>query len=734
MVKKQKSIFRYERVNYLSLAFIIIIGILCLVNIGRGASAEIEESLIDNKALELTGQDEITEEPEESEEEKEPVIIEDQIPAKIIGDETPSHKNSDGLDFSTKSLIVETNNYDSIKSYPNVKNVFSNIYKISFGSIEATSAAYDNLSLNGDIINVRPDIELKQFSLGKQTNIKPYSIVNEDDGFSWGTSDIGADLYTTWHYLAENDKNNVVRVAVLDSGVFQEHVFFEGNRIATSSHTRNYVSNTSGFDDDNGHGTAVASIIAQSTPENVKIFPSKVLDRDGRTTNFSSILEAAYNAAAYDKASIINLSLGANDYTCTEADRSDLQRIIDAGAIIIAASGNEGRHSVSFPANCSNVIAVGSTDKNRQRSSFSNYGPEIDFVMPGSMMNVAYFSITDSSTDKIIQEEGTSLSTPFLTAAAALIKTEHPNYNQSQLLSALEQYTVNLGNAEYYGKGIVDFGTKMFATPRIQATPSAKDWTLTDNVSVFGVCREKIVAKAVTVGSNDPVWSDVSNANYYSRTSWVDFKANNTYKFWYKTETGRTGYTTAEIKYIDRLSPNIASEPKIYDSDTPTTIGVDVLDSQSGLASAKLYYRKKESSSDYTVKTNSYNNINTQTSAKFTLTDLEDDTDYSAYITVSDKLGNKSQTDTFTFKAMAASQNPSSDPDDGQQNSQQGDIDNQQANTAAITGITPEAVKTGATSVNSPKTEDNLPTSISVFAISSVVIAAGYHFIAGRRR
>ena len=105
MVKKQKSIFRYERVNYLSLAFIIIIGILCLVNIGRGASAEIEESLVDNEALELTKQDEIIEEPEESEE-KETIIIEDQIPAKIIGDEKPSHKNSDGLDFSTKSLMT----------------------------------------------------------------------------------------------------------------------------------------------------------------------------------------------------------------------------------------------------------------------------------------------------------------------------------------------------------------------------------------------------------------------------------------------------------------------------------------------------------------------------------------------------------------------------------------------------------------------------------------------------
>lgn len=729
MVKKQKSIFRYERVNYLSLAFIIIIGILCLVNIGRGASAEIEESLVDNEALELTKQDEIIEEPEESEE-KETIIIEDQIPAKIIGDEKPSHKNSDGLDFSTKSLIVETNNYDSIKIYPNVKNVFSNIYKISFDSIEATSAAYDSLSSNSDIINVRPDIELKQFSLGKQTEIKPYSIVSEDDGYSWGTSDIGADLYTAWHYLAGNDKNNIVRVAVLDSGVFQGHVFFEGDRIATSSHTRNYVDGTSGFDDDNGHGTEVASIIAQSTPENVKIYPSKVLDRDGHTTNFSSILEAAYNAAAYDKASIINLSLGASNYTCTEADRSNLQRIIDAGAMIIAASGNEGQNSVSFPANCSNVIAVGSTDRSRQHSSFSNYGPEIDFAMPGSEMRVAH----NSNTTAIALAEGTSLSAPFLTAAAALIKTEHPNYNQSQLLSALEQYTVNLGNAQLFGKGIVDFGTKMFGTPRIQATPSAKDWMLTDNVSVFGVCKEKIVAEAVTVGNNNPVWEDVNNINYFSRTTWTDFKTNNTYKFWYKTETGKTGYSTAEIKYIDRLSPNIASEPKVYSSDAPTTIGVDVLDSQSGLASAKLYYRKKEPNSNYTVKTNSYNNINTQTSAKFTLTDLEDDTDYSAYITVSDKLGNKSQTDTFTFKAMAASQNPSSDPDDGQQNNQQGDIDNQQANTAIITGITPEAVKTSATSVNSPKTEDNLPTSVSVFAISSVIITTGYHFIAGRRR
>ena len=110
------------------------------------------------------------------------------------------------------------------------------------------------------------------------------------------------------------------------------------------SYSHNYVNSTNDVTDDQGHGTQVAGIIAQSTPENVEILPIKVLDDTGYG-KLSNILLAIIDIR--DNADIINLSLGIEP---SEMDDTDLmicetvfQGTYDLGVVTVCASGNEGR-------------------------------------------------------------------------------------------------------------------------------------------------------------------------------------------------------------------------------------------------------------------------------------------------------------------------------------------------------------------------------------------------------
>ena len=150
--------------------------------------------------------------------------------------------------------------------------------------------------------------------------------------------------------------------------------------------------------DQNFHGTHVSGTLGQETNNGVgvagvafgaKILPVKVFLR-GSDTNLNWIIDGI-DWAAQNGADIINLSLGGpkNDpQTGQPYDYTLLKEAIDDavnthGVTVIAAAGNDGVAEVSYPAAFSNVIAVGAVDYTKQRTSYSNYGPELALVAPG---------------------------------------------------------------------------------------------------------------------------------------------------------------------------------------------------------------------------------------------------------------------------------------------------------------------------------------------------------------
>jgi thermitase len=213
-----------------------------------------------------------------------------------------------------------------------------------------------------------------------------------------------------------------VVVAVIDSGVCLQHPDLQGRLVA-------------GFDfvdDDNdpsdlfGHGCSVAGVIAANTNNgtgiagvapNAQIMPLRVLDENG-LGNYSNIA-AAIVYAVDNGANILNLSLaGSSPSNIIEAA---VNYATQRGAVVIAAAGNFAQERAYYPAAYPNVIAVGSIDPNLQRSSFSNFGADIDVWAPGrdilaTSMNGGYEFMSGTSFAAPIVAGLTAISQAFDTA------------------------------------------------------------------------------------------------------------------------------------------------------------------------------------------------------------------------------------------------------------------------------------------------------------------------------
>lgn len=246
-----------------------------------------------------------------------------------------------------------------------------------------------------------------------------------------------------------------VTVAVIDTGVDLTHPDLV-DRLVTG---KSFVSRTSSANDDNGHGTHCAGTIGATSntigvigvAPGVTILPVKVLDRNGSGT--WSAVANGIRWAADKSANIGSLSLGGGA-SSTLADACTYA--VGKGTMLVAASGNNGSSTPSYPAGYSNVVAVGATDSNDNIASFSNYGPHLDVSAPG----VSVFSTYKGSSYATLS--GTSMATPHAAGVCALIWAAMNAASQvptpANVQTTLQNNAVDKGTAGFdntFGWGIV---------------------------------------------------------------------------------------------------------------------------------------------------------------------------------------------------------------------------------------------------------------------------------------
>ena len=273
-----------------------------------------------------------------------------------------------------------------------------------------------------------------------------------------------------------------VTVAILDTGAAYED--YAEYRLAPDLEDTSFVT---GYDfvnkdehpnDDNGHGTHIAGVIAQSTNNGIGVagiayqatlMPIKVMDKNNRGS-YADIASGIYYALEHG-ASVINLSLGgvAPSVTLENALREAYHR----GITIVAAAGNSCLlgNPVIYPAAYDEyVIAVGAVRYDGERAPYSNTGGYIDLVAPGgdTRKDQNYDGIRDGILQQTISGcpskfsyylyQGTSMATAHVSGVAALLLATSANHPQQvkEALTATARDRGRRGWDKEYGYGIID--------------------------------------------------------------------------------------------------------------------------------------------------------------------------------------------------------------------------------------------------------------------------------------
>ncbi|MFE2022365.1 S8 family serine peptidase [Streptomyces sp. NPDC059499] len=274
-----------------------------------------------------------------------------------------------------------------------------------------------------------------------------------------------------------------VKVAVLDTGIDANHPDFAGLIDGTASFVPGEA-----VTDVNGHGTHVAGTIvgsgAASGGDNKGVAPGadlyvgKVL---GGVEGYGqdSWIIAGMQWAAETGADVVNMSLGDSYPT----DGSDpMSRTVDAlsaqyGTLFVIAAGNSGPESISAPGAAAAALTVAATDKQDQLANFSSTGPltysgamKPDIAAPGVDITAARSQhMTDGGEGLYRTISGTSMATPHVVGAAAILAQQHPDWNGAQLKEHLMSTAKGLdaGYSPYeVGTGRLDVAAAVRTTVR----------------------------------------------------------------------------------------------------------------------------------------------------------------------------------------------------------------------------------------------------------------------------
>jgi subtilisin family serine protease len=232
-----------------------------------------------------------------------------------------------------------------------------------------------------------------------------------------------------------------VIVAIVDSGIDQGHPDLAGmvdsftNFLAPSEDDRDY----------RGHGTHVAGIISAVINNAVgiaglckaRLAVLKALPRRGGRWNPNAYYQALAKPIELG-ALVVNLSLGG---PLDPGEKDIILDLLDEGIVVIAAMGNEYEEGnpKSYPAAYDGVIAVGASDEVDRRAAFSCTGRHISLVAPGEriLSTVPRYESEFAATTLYDSWPGTSMATPHVAAAAALLLAKNPRLTPAQVKKRL---------------------------------------------------------------------------------------------------------------------------------------------------------------------------------------------------------------------------------------------------------------------------------------------------------
>jgi subtilisin family serine protease len=367
------------------------------------------------------------------------------------------------------------------------------------------------------------------------------------------TGQIGADK--VWSTLGTRGKGVVV--AVIDTGVDYNHEAL-GKGIGPGFKILggyDFVNRDGDPFDDNGHGTHVSGIIAGDSATITGVAPEaslmafKVLGAggSGKESDVIAAVERALDPNGdgdlSDHVDVINLSLGGNGNPDDPGSRA-LDNASQAGVVVCVASGNSGRyHAVASPGTSRQAITVGAVDGNNAVASFSSRGPTPKDLTMKPEIGAPGVSINSSLPgNRYGTASGTSMATPHVAGACALLKALHRDWTPAQIKMAIminagftDQETMGSGSGrlDVYSaatgplaidKSSIDFGLDplqkaSWSPSRTFRVTNRSEQTLTYNVNssdgqgIGAVVSPPTLTLAPGAGADVTLSIDIDNSN-----------------------------------------------------------------------------------------------------------------------------------------------------------------------------------------------------------------------------
>lgn len=359
----------------------------------------------------------------------------------------------------------------------------------------------------------------------------------------WGISHIEADKV----HLRNGVRGAGVKVGIVDTGIDLKHPDLKVSGGAA------FVG--ASYQDDNGHGTHCAGIVAALDNEqgvigvapDAEIYAVKVLDAEG--SGYYSDVSAGIDWCIDNKMDIISLSLGGS--TDNELIKAAVLKAYQAGIVIVAAAGNEGNpsgngDSVGYPAKYAEVIAVAATDKSDNRASFSSTGSDVELAAPG--VNI-YSTYMNSGYETL---SGTSMACPHVSGLAALIKSAYPILTNVQIRNKMSETAVDLGSSgrdSWFGYGLIS------AVAAVQQPDSdTQPPTVILTASANSVANGKMVTLTATAKDN----TGIQRVEFYRDNALVSAVSKAPYQYLWKATGQKAGKYAFMAKAYD-TSGNFAT-------------------------------------------------------------------------------------------------------------------------------------------------------------------------------
>jgi subtilisin len=263
--------------------------------------------------------------------------------------------------------------------------------------------------------------------------------INQPQETPWGITWINADQ--VWNPTRNGGLGITgwgVKVAIIDTGIDITHPDL-ADRWGGGL---NMMDDTNGPWDNNGHGTHCAGIVAATNnaigvvgvaPE-VSLYIYKCSDTAG-ITNTSLEIKAIQEAVA-QKVNVISMSYGS--LFSSKSEYNALKQAYNAGIVLVAAAGNYLGSAFVYPAAYDIVISAAAIDINNNWASFSETNSDVELAAPG-------VDVLSTVRGDYGYKSGTSMATPHIAGAAALVKAAHPDWSGDKIRRALDSTALDLG-------------------------------------------------------------------------------------------------------------------------------------------------------------------------------------------------------------------------------------------------------------------------------------------------